>query len=324
MNAITATPDNPGRDPNILVRRAMPGDIPAIVELVADEEFTDPLTREQLHDLFAGGWAGDDGTLGYVVVSNGAIVGVLGTVHAPTRTVASGPLAAVSLSTLFVKPEYRRSAGQSTRLSTELLRSARDQGHMVLGFTAKGPENVVPRLLAGLGFEELSSTELFCPCGGARPTLLRPKGRVLSHPVDMEPYLDDERRRIVADHEPHRCHFYVVAEGQRSAFIVTKRRRYRGELLWPTVSIDRIRRRNFGISDVLHVSDPEIAARSWGRLVFSVCWNELTFGVSCAESLLGGASMPPLTRLPEKIFAYNRRVPPRAVDKLYSEVVLLP
>ena len=135
--------------------------------------------------------------------------------------------------------------------------------------------------------------------------------------------LTAEQETIRRDHEPYGCRFLVVRQGDRNCFVVTKRRRYRGEWLWPSVSISRIRGRYFPVTDVLHVSNPAVAAASWGRLVAHVCRLDRTVGLTCTASFLVLAA-PRGTAIPQRLLVYGRTTSIESLDKLYTEQVILP
>jgi hypothetical protein len=208
------------------------------------------------------------------------------------------------------------------RYSEELAKAIIGIGLPVSVFSARGPNDVVPEILRGIGFEEVCHADLFYPPGAEVRSLLAPKGRIVSGPA-VEGLLTPEQRVVFDDHAPHGCRFYAVETGEGRAFAVTKRRWYKGAWLWPQVGHPRVARRRFPVSDILHLGAPDIAAAAWGRLVARVCLAERTVGVTCARLFFRG-TVPPGREIPQRIHAFGPASVTTALDKLYSEIVLLP
>jgi len=309
---------------DIHVRPATALDVDPILDALEPQEFVKPLTREQLRALFTYPWT-PPRDYGLVLIGDDSVQGYEGIVYSPPRDIEGQRLTMANLTTAFVNPKYRtrRTPEGVVRYSIELIRAAQRTDCLVTVFSAKGPNNVVPRLLASLGFDEVSSAERFYGLGTHAGTLLFPKGRVLAGAGRIAAMITPEQRRILDDHQPFGCGFYLIEQGARRCFIVTKRRHYRGEFLYPSVKSPRISRRHLPVGDVFYMSDPDVARASWGRFIATVARTERTVGVTCAESFFGG-QVPAGTELPQKILAFGPRPSARAVDKLYSELVLLP
>jgi hypothetical protein len=318
------TEDSPAKGPALVIRQAQPADVERILDLIEHQEFIRPLTREQVRRLFTYTWADPKPDVGLILTAGDTVAGLAATVYSPTRTLDGLPTVTLNAGTLFVAMRYRarRTASGVVRYSEELARAVMRQGFPVLVFSARGPNDVVPKILLGLGFEEVCSADRFYAAGTGRGTLWRPSGAVVTALDEIRRYLTAEQRTILRDHEPYGCRFFVVREGERSCLVVTKRRRYRAEWLWPSIRIGRIRGRYFPVSDILHVSDPAVAAGSWGRLVAHVARVDRAVGVTCTESFLDGA-VPRGTRIPQRLLVYGRTRSVRSIDKLYTEQVLL-
>jgi len=261
-----------------------------------------------------------------VVADGEKIGGFGGTVYSPPRLMDGSPRVTINAGTLFVQVRYRarRTPAGVVRYGEEVARKVMSLGYPVFIFSARGPNDVVPKILLGCGFEQVCSADRFYTAGATVGTLVRPAGAVLNAADAIRPHLTPEQLRIMTDHEPYGCRFFLVREGDRTCFVVTKRRRYRGEWIWPSIGVARIRGRYFPVTDVLHLSEPEVAVRSWGRLVARMCLTDGTFGVSCTESFFGAAVIPSGTALPQRVLTYGLTTSLRSVDKLYSEQVLLP
>ena len=314
------------RTSSIVVRPAQPADVERILDLLEAQEFVKPLTREQLRALFTYPWAAAKPDHGYVVVDGERLGGFAATIYSPPRLLDGKQVVTLNAGTLFVQMRYRarRTPAGVIRYSEELTRIIMALGYPLFVFSARGPNDVVPRILLSCGFEEVCSVDRFYTAGAAAGTLLRPSGSVLKTTDAIRPHLTPDQLRIMSDHQPYGCRFFLVREGDRTCFVVTKRRRYRAELIWPSIRVPRIRGRYFGVTDVLHLSDPEVAVRSWGRLVAQMSLTDRTVGVSCTESFFGGAAVPPGTAVPQRVLVSGLTTSLRSVDKLYSEQVLLP
>lgn len=315
----------PRRSSSLAIRPATASDVDAIVELLVTQEFTRPLTRDQLRRLFLHQWQAPRPNHGFVLVDADAIVGVIGTLFSPPRIINGQPQVTLNASTLFILPRYRarRHSGGIVRYSAELIRSLMALGFPTLVFSARGPNDVVPAILDELGFERISASEIFCHPGSSMGTLVRPRGTIHRSPGRLRAALTSDQLALVHDHEMHGCHSMVIEERGRICLVITRRRRYKGAWLWPRSNLNRLRKRSFPVTDVLHLSDPEVALSSWGRFVMHACRIERTVGVTCSSSFFGG-TVPMGTPVPQRIFAANRTMPVRSIDKLYSELVLLP
>jgi hypothetical protein len=306
------------------IRPASVGDVGAIVDLLFRQEFTRPLTADQLSLLFTHSW-GQKPDYGMVLTAGNRLVGVASTIYSRPRPLAGATFTTLNSGTLFVLPRYRarRTLHGVVRYSEELARAILRLGLPVSVFSAKGPNNVVPEILAGVGFQEVCAAEMFYMAGASARTALWPRGSVVSHRATLQTLLTPDQQTIVDDHEAHGCGFYAVEDRGRHALVVTKRRQYRGKWLWPWIGARRVQARAFPISDVLHLSDPGIAVESWGRLVARICRTEGTAGVTCSRSFFG-RTVPRGREIPQRIHAFGADRLPNRVDKLYSELVLLP
>ena len=310
---------------DIRIRLAGPEDVDGILDALELEEFIKPLTREQLRALFTYTWVTPIRDFGVILVDGKGVHGYEGMIYSPPRMLGGQqPCITANLTTAFVQTAYRtrRTPTGVIRYSIDMIRAAMAQGFPLTVFSARGPNDIVPKLLKSLGFEQLCSVDRFYPLGAGLRSLLWPSGTISSSVRKIRPHLDVAQLKILSDHEPYGCHFFLIRQEERRCFVVTKRRTYRAEWLWPSLPA-RLKRRRASVSDVLHLSDPSMALESWGRLIVAACLKERTVGVTCAESILGTAA-PPATSIPQRIFTYGRACSPAAIDKLYSEVVLLP
>lgn len=306
------------------VRLAGPADVEGILDLLEPEEFIKPFTRRQLRGLFTYSWTESKPDLGVMLTAGPEVVGFAGTIYSPSRTLDGRRTVTLNAGTLFIRSSYRvrRTPAGVIRFSDEIVRAVVSRGHPVLVFSARGPNDVVPRILLGCGFEEACSADLFFMAGTGGTTLWRPGGTVVTTPEEVRPHLTPEQLTVVRHHEPHGCRFFLVKQGDRTCFVVTKRRHYRGGWLWPSASIARVRERRFPVTDVLHISDPAVAVPSWGRLVAQASRLDRSVGLTCTASFLGSVA-PKGTRFPQRLLVYGRTTSVESLDKLYTEQVVL-
>lgn len=309
---------------SVKVRGARAADVDAILDLLEPTDFVKPLTRDDLRKLFTYTWS-DKLDFGKVVVDGDIVGGFGATTYSPPRQLGDRQFAVTNVGTMFVRPRYRARRTESgvVRYSDELIQAAIEDGNPIVAQSARGPNDVVVTLLTDRGFRQISSREIFYTPGSDWTTALRPAGQVTSERAVFSRHLTHEQARILDHHAPYGCRFTLVREGDETCFVVTKQRRYRGTWLWPWFKTPRISGRTFAVSDVLHLSNAALAIRSWGRLVAHTCLRDRSVGLTCAESFLG-PSAPDGTSVPQRILALTRGVPDDRVDKLYSEVVLLP
>ncbi len=296
---------------DVAVRPLRREDVPQVVDLVSAQEFAQGQPREAFFRIFDYPWTPDRPHSGFVLTAGGKIVGAAGTIFS-TRTIDGREHRFVNTSTFFVAPEYRRYSLLVMKAVLGL------QDHALVTLTAS-PE--MSQLLEKIGFEVVSRRRLFFgPLSRPLAGLLR-GGQILDAEREIAGALLPEHLRIHRDHQGLGCGHYVVKDGDRYCYLVTKRRREKGWFL-PRFLPSRLRRRRWPVSDVLFVSDPEIAMRHWLPLRWRVARREGTVGVAVEESFLG-AFAPKATFTPHHVHVYRRRTDPRSIDALYSELVLL-
>ena len=177
----------------------------------------------------------------------------------------------------------------------------------------------VAHILEASGFRVVSERRLFL---GLPPLRELARGAdILEDAREIEGVLTDEHRRILRDHLPLGCRHWVVREGSRYCYLVTKRRREKGWFL-PRVLRARLRGRRFPVTDVFFASDPAIAMRHWGRLWWRMVRRDRTVGVTAEESFLGGLARPTAS-LPHHVHVHPADTPTHWVDALYSELLFL-
>ncbi|MGE3178488.1 MAG: hypothetical protein AB7O32_13565 [Vicinamibacterales bacterium] len=311
-------------EPAVTIRPAGDADVEPMLDLVENQAFVHPLTRADLRRLFTIQWDERAPLRGFVLEDDGGhLLGCLGVISSPPRHVAGRRLVTANLHTMFVdsRRRYHQAGGSARRYSLDLLAASTSLGVPVTALTARGPGEVVPRLLSQLSFEAVSDGDVFSSRHAAMLGALRQPGTVVSSREAVDRWLDEEQQRIVADHRALGCGCHVLHDGGRSCLIITRRRQYPVEWLWPFASWRRIGRRRVPVTDILHLSDADLAGRSWDRLVSHVSRAEASLGVSCATAIRPTSARP---TIPRKMFVHGRQTPPGSIDKLYSELALLP
>lgn len=293
------------------VRPLRPDDVNAVVDLVGEQEFARGQSRDALRLLFDYPWSPDKPNTGYVLTVGDTIVGAAGLVYS-TRTIDGCEHRFANTTTWYVAPEYRR-------YSHLMMKTALSLEDYTLVSLSAAPH--VAQTLEKAGFEVLSRRRLFFgPFAGPLTALAR-DGQILDAEPEVARVLSDEHRRILEDHLPFGCRHYVVKERDRYCYLVTRRRWEKGWFL-PRVAPDRLRERRYPVSDVLFVSDAAVALRHWLPLRWRMMRRERSVGVTAEESFLGDLA-PAAVSTPHRIHVLRRRTPPRSIDALYSERVLL-
>lgn len=306
------------------IRAAGPGDVDEIIALVRSDEFAHEHSPEQLRPLFSYHWLEEKPSLGFVILQSGRLAGYLGAVYSDRR-VGGQLLRFCNFTTLCLHPDFR---GRARRTSGSLLQYSKALGDYALGardciYTAFSANRAASRLLEGFDFRRISEhTVIFRPGANASTLISRP-ARILSDPSRILPILEEEHRRYLRDHLPYHCAHYLVLEGSRYCYVVTRRLRVRRSVIlgnWPT---DHIRKRYFPAGDILYLSDPEIAFRHWEQLKWRVMLRQRVVALACDEWMLGPDG-PAGIKIPRVVHRLGGTIEDRQIDKLYSEFVLLP
>lgn len=292
----------------VRVRLLLREDVPAVLDLVTRQEFARGLAPAALRRVFDYPWTPERPHGGFVLVADERIVGCTGVIFS-RRVIEGREHGFANTTTAFVEPEYRG-------YSLLLMKAVMELQDWTLVTLTASPE--VARVLERIGFEVVSRRRLAwspfaLPFSGGGVT-------ILDQPSEIEPLLDDAQRRVLRDHLPW-CGHYLVNEGARRCYVVTRRRHEKGWFL-PRIFPRRLRARYWAVSDLLHVSDPAVAVRHWAALRRRIGWRERSLAITAEESFLGGLA-PDARSTPHHVHAYRRRTDPRTIDGLYSELVLL-
>jgi acetoacetyl-CoA synthetase len=248
--------------------------------------------------LFDYPWLDDKPDLGHLLTVGNEIVGFLGAIYA-SRKIRGKAGVVCNLTSWYVLPQYRGRA-------VELLDAAIRKENVT--FTALTPEPAVAQMLEAMGFARLNKRRIELP-----PLLhvdtLRERGVLISFdPESVRRSLDDEQRLIFDDHARCNCLLLSATVGPEHAFLVVKRRPGR--------------RIKMAYSDILYCSNQTLLARHLERIKLAILRRQRTLRLVCDEELL-----PEQPRVRSFVTTYLYHSPlftASELDKLYSEIVLLP
>ena len=247
--------------------------------------------------LFDYRWLDEKPNLGFMLVTGGEIRGFIGMLYA--RRLFQGKAALVcNLSSFYVHPDYR---GWSFAL---LAHALRDETVCYTSFT---PSPTVTHMCEAMGFSYLDRNKIILPPLLNASTLRWPSARIISNPEQVRALLDGEQRRIFDDHAPYDCLQVVLQSGSERAYLVVKRRK-----------IGR-----FPVSDLLYCSAPALVARHLERVKLAIIWRQRSVALT-AEAGLFGALRPRGKVIRQPMLFRSSILQAHELDKLYSELVLLP
>jgi acetoacetyl-CoA synthetase len=130
--------------------------------------------------------------------------------------------------------------------------------------------------------------------------------------------LNETDRRIFHDHLPYDCVHAVISEGAEYCYVVAKRRVRRTPVhrLFPLMT-------KFPYSELIYCSAPKILARHLERIKFGILRRQRTAALVADEHLFP-LSSPRGLKLRKEALYRAASLHPRELDKLYSEIVVLP
>ncbi|MGF6313690.1 acetoacetyl-CoA synthetase [Bradyrhizobium sp. i1.8.4] len=288
--------------------RAMgPDDQEAVCQFLAQTFGESGIKATSWRRLFEHGWS--DHKRGFMLLDGGAVVGFLGAVVA--RRQMNGRAALVcNVSSWSVHPSYR---GWGMALLGELLR---DES---LTYTAFTPAPISLSALLTQRFTPLETHRIFMPPLLQAETLFAPKPPVISFdPVEVRARLTSEQRQIFDDHAPYDCLQLTVSDGAHHAFLVVKRRSHRlnGGRLRKVLPL------RIPYSDILHCSAPELLSRHLERVKLAILRRQHTIALVAEARLF--AIRPRGVMRPLRTCHRSALLAASEIDRLYSEIVLLP
>jgi hypothetical protein len=255
------------------------------------------ISPQQYMAIFTYPWMSNPPNRGYVLESEGKIVGYFGAIYAD-RTISGKTVRVCNLTNWCVRPEFRDS---SMRLVSAVLEPENTI------YTQLSPLPEVQPIFEWLGFTVLDQFKWFSFPGGNLPTLLnRLKASVISDPKRIEDQLQDEELDIFHHHQRRDIQHTLVIEGDQHLYVVTHKRKKKG----------------LTFSEILYASSQEILWRHFEAVKLSILARDHAPLLACDERIYG--KRPPFALRYRRVtqIKYNRSDDLR-IDNLYSEVALL-
>jgi len=258
--------------------------------------------------LFDYEWFDEKPNLGFILADGDEILGFLGTVYVRRQT-GSTTNVVCNLTSWYVRPDYR---GWGTAL---LAAAIRDES---ISYTALTPGPLSRQVFTTLGFKRLDERRIVMPLLLDAETLRKPRPVILLEPGAVRRSLDEQQQRIFDDHAPYDCLQLVVIAGSERVYIVVKRR---------TMSLRRLHRWfladvRFPYSEVLHCSAPPLLARHLEHVRLAILRRQRTLALVADERLF--PVRPRGILKTDHTYYRSPLLDAGALDKLYSELVLLP
>ncbi|WP_284275668.1 AMP-binding protein [Bradyrhizobium iriomotense] len=260
--------------------------------------------------LFEHGWSNHE--RGFMLLDGDEVVGFLGTIAA-RRQVNGKATLVCNVSSWCVHPSYR---GWGMALLAEALR---DES---VTYTAFTPAPISWSALLTQRFTPLETGRIFMPPLLHAETLFASNRPVISFdPAVVRARLSSEQRQIFDDHAPYDCLQLTVSDGGEHAYLVVKRR---------TQRLNARRLRGLGkvlplgipYSDILHCSAPALLLRHIERVKLAILWRQRTVALVAEARLF---DVKPRGMMLAASTCYRSPLPVAgALDRLYSEIVLLP
>ncbi|MDB5396619.1 MAG: acetoacetyl-CoA synthetase [Rhodospirillales bacterium] len=290
------------------IRQATPADQAQVCALL-EHGFVESGIKEHVWArIFNHPWSDRTDDRGFVIACGDDIVGFLGTIRARRRIRGVDGLVC-NYSSWYVRPEYR---GWGVAL---LAAAIHDDG---VTYTSLTPGPTSRAAFGALKFENIETWRIVMPPLVNAPTLRRPAPSIHFDPVIVRSILTDDEHRVFDDHAPFECLQLVVQEGADYAYLVVKRRAQRP----PPGLLRRLYPGRFPYSDVLHCSAPALLERHLERVKLAVLAHQRTAALVADSRLFlhrpAGLVIRAYGCCRSPVFQ------PADLDKLYSEIVLLP
>ena len=293
------------------IREATLADAQAIRQLL-DEGFKvsseRPIPWERLLDH---GWLVNKPRIGLMLMDGEKLVGFLGLVYATRRIQGQNGLTC-NLSSWYVKPQYR---GWGAALISEAVKDAS------VSYTAFTPVPLTRGVLSALGFTDATVVKhLFLPLQNA--------GSLFSAAVPLsfdtaviESILNPEHLGIFRDHQHCEVLQAVMGDADAYAYLVVKKRRRRIGAEPSPVFLT--------YTEILFCSNWTLLTRDFERVKLAFMKRQKTVAMMVDDHLIKGPAPRSLVVKGRNLFCspnFIRSATFRSddIDKLYSELVLLP
>lgn len=277
-------------------------DVDAVAALLHGRHMAN-LSAERVRAIVLHDWPVDRPNYGYLLEAEGRAVGCILAAYSE-RQIRGRAERFCNIGTWYVEPQFRNYSLPLSWKFRELWGRYTMTALTANETSRAGFERARYQTLA-------EGYDLYLP--GQRAANTRLTGaRVLGGADAVAPELDPADRRILDDHRPYGLgHFLLTARGEPGyAYVVTRRTR-----IW--------RRELVPASEILYVSNRELARRYFERLMLGVLWGERSLVLASERRFLG--EDPPAGRrtVPRLRFFRSETLGAADVDNLYSEAVLL-
>ncbi|MEH6588753.1 MAG: acetoacetate--CoA ligase [Halioglobus sp.] len=290
------------------IRPAELADVDGIVQLLDEGLGNERVTRDSWRDLFDYAWLEEKPGVGFVALDGKEIVGFIGVIYA-SRRLRGKPVITANLTSWYVRPQYRG-------LSVALMAAAVEREDIT--YISLTPGSVTAQVLTAMGFERVASSRILLPPLLHFGTLLRRAKNITFDHAEIDNILNDEHRQIFRDHLPYDCLHALIRDGEKYCYLVSKRRLRKGSLRrWLPI------KRDLAYSELVFCSDWDMLWSGLEWIKLKIMWEQRTVGIA-VESGHAPAQGIHGFRFKHDEFYKSRDLAWTDIDKLYSEVVLLP
>jgi acetoacetyl-CoA synthetase len=285
------------------IRFAKPDDVEQICRLMAS-----PLVPAQFwRRMIAYSWlaAEEKPDLGAVIAAGTEIVGYLGAMYS-NRVVAGRQERFCNVFGWYVKPEYRH---YSVSLLSFLVRRPG-----LTFFNVTPADHVLP-IFKRIGFTLADEFRYVCKPGVGALVGSRSKVRVVREEDVNEDLLGSLQFQIFQDHFGHTIRRFVFTAADEVCLIFTKR------MYWSQVRFPR--------TEFYYASNPEFFARHFQSILPALLRRDKTVALHIDQRQLGfrpkrAQTISAVAMYPSAMLARSETVPMSDIDRLYSELVILP
>jgi hypothetical protein len=285
------------------IRFAQPADIEPICRLMGSSLVPAQFWRRML----AYSWLAveDKPDLGAVIVAGSEIVGFLGAMYS-NRSIAGKPERFCNVFGWYVKPDYRH---YSVPLLSFLVRRPG-----LTFFNVTPADHVLP-IFKRIGFTLADESRYVCRPGFDALLGRRSKVRIMREEDVNEDLLGSMQFQIFQDHFGHSVRRFVFTAARDVCMIFTKR------MYWSQVRFPR--------TEFYYASNPEFFARHFQSILPLLLRRDKTVALHIDQRHLGfrpkrAQSISAVAMYPSAMLARSESVPMSAIDRLYSELVILP
>lgn len=276
------------------LRPVLESDVSAVCEFLG-KNMHRGMKAHEYRALFSYSWMTDKPGMGYLLEEGGQIVGFLGAIYS-CRRIRGKMEQFCNLTNWCVLPQFRN---KSLKLLFALL------GQQEQTVVNLSPSREVQDVFRAMSYLPLDKFKLF-----SLPFVhfwtLTGRGRILHEGAELRAVLDQPQQEIVRHHSGTGCRFIVIAEGQRTCLVGSKRRKKQG----------------VPFTEILHASDPDLLRRNFERVKLFLMLRDRTPLLAIDERLLE-IRLPLMLPYSRPSYFQSQSIDPHLIDNLYSELALL-